>query len=213
MKKRRILLALSLVLLAGAAYVLGWSTLFTVSAVEIKGTDTILPTGVIKGEKLARVEPRVVAGSLGKYDWIKSASVSRNWVTGKISITIVERTPIAIYNNMAIDASGKSFINRQRNISSLPKIQAPSVGSAIIAAAFFGQLPTDISAHVKLLKVGSGDTFIMEVATETGTLELRWGRSDENALKAAVYKALLQQQENKKLKRVDVSAPHAPIVK
>jgi cell division septal protein FtsQ len=213
MKKRRLVIIVSALMVGGAAYILGWSTLFTVSAVEIKGTDVALPSGVVKGEKLARVEPRIVARVFEKNDWVKSATVSRNWITGKVSITITERTPIAIYNNLAIDAQGASFMIRNKDVAQLPKIQAPNVDSAIIAAAFFRQLPTDIAAQVRMVKAHSGDTFFLELVTKSGNLELRWGRSEENALKAKVYRALLLQPENKNLKRVDVSAPHAPIVK
>jgi hypothetical protein len=44
-------------------------------------------------------------------------------------------------------------------------------------------------------------------------LEIRWGNDDENELKLKVYKALISLPENASIKRVDVSAPHAPIVK
>ena len=95
----------------------------------------------------------------------------------------------------------------------MPRIQAPSVDSAIIAAAFFRQLPVEISSQITVLKVHSADTFIMQIQANSRSIELRWGRSEENALKAKVYKALLLQPENSALKRIDVSAPHAPIVK
>ncbi|MFZ4107599.1 MAG: cell division protein FtsQ/DivIB [Candidatus Planktophila sp.] len=213
MKRRRLYLLGAVFILSGAAYILGWSSLFTVSDIEIQGTGIYLPINIEKGEKLARVEPRVVASSYEKYDFIERADVSRNWINGKVRITITERTPIAIYNNMAIDASGKSFIVRGQDVSQLPKIQAPTVDSAIIAAAFFRQLPADISSQVTVLKVHSGQTFIMQMKANSGTLELRWGRGEENLLKAKVYKALLLQPENSAVKRIDVSAPHAPIVK
>jgi len=53
MKNKR-LLALAIAIIVGlASYALGWSTLFTVSSVEIKGTDQFLPQSVKVGEKLA----------------------------------------------------------------------------------------------------------------------------------------------------------------
>ena len=58
---RRLIILVSTLLLAAAAYVLGWSTLFTVSAIEINGSTTTLNSGIVKGQKLARVEPRAVA--------------------------------------------------------------------------------------------------------------------------------------------------------
>jgi hypothetical protein len=40
-----------------------------------------------------------------------------------------------------------------------------------------------------------------------------WGANEETALKIEVISALLALEENKKVRRIDVSAPHAPIVK
>jgi hypothetical protein len=53
----------------------------------------------------------------------------------------------------------------------------------------------------------------LEVDIEGRNVEVRWGLATDNELKAKVYKALLAQPENAKLKRMDLSAPHAPIVK
>jgi hypothetical protein len=44
-------------------------------------------------------------------------------------------------------------------------------------------------------------------------LEIRWGIDGDNELKLKVYKALIALPENASIKRVDVSAPNAPIVK
>ena len=75
MKKKRLIALLAILLLAAASYVLGWSTLFTVSSVEIKGTANYLPITVKVGEKLARVEPRAVAAIYENYDFIRDAKV------------------------------------------------------------------------------------------------------------------------------------------
>ena len=119
MKKKRLIALLAIVLLTAASYVLGWSTLFTVSSVQIQGTGIYLPITVKTGEKLARVEPRAVAASYEKYDFIQDAKVSRNWLTGKVTITITARTPIAIYNNQAIDARLKFSdpLRQSKNLS------------------------------------------------------------------------------------------------
>jgi hypothetical protein len=44
-------------------------------------------------------------------------------------------------------------------------------------------------------------------------LTLRFGNADEIDLKIKVFKALVALEENKKVSMIDVSAPHAPIVK
>lgn len=78
MKNKRLIALAAVIILGLASYGLGWSTLFTVSSVEVKGTDQFLPQNVTIGEKLARVEPRAVAASYEKFAFVHDAQVSRN---------------------------------------------------------------------------------------------------------------------------------------
>jgi len=213
MKKRRVFLALAILIFAATAYVLGWSTFFTVSAVEIKGTSATMSSSVEVGEKLARVEPRAVAAEFERFSWIKSAQVTRNWINGKVTITLTERVPVAIYNDRAIDAEGVSFPAPIKNLENLPRIQSATIESAIAASTFFVELPKDIADIVRLIKVRSGESYVLEIIDGAKSLEVIWGQNEENALKAKVYKALLAQPENSKIHRLDLTAPHAPIVK
>jgi len=213
MKKRRLVIALTLIVFALAAYALGWSNLLTVSSVEIKGTGTFLSTTIKPGEKLARIEPRAVAKEYEKLDWVQRAEVSRNWINGKITITITERLPIAIFNNRAIDKDGVSFAITNQSTKGLPRIQAPSIDSAIAAAAFFSALPQEIASSVQLVKVGNGEMYTLQMQATGHVIEVVWGSSQDNALKSTVYKALIARAENSKIHQLDLSAPHAPIVK
>jgi cell division protein FtsQ len=213
MKNRR-LIALGTAIIVGlAAYALGWSTLFTVSSVEVKGTDQFLPQNVKVGEKLARVEPRAVAAAYESFAFVQDAQVSRNWISGKVTISITTRTPVAIFNNQAIDDSGKAFVVKGNLPPALPQIQAGNIEIAIAAVDFMTSLPDEIRSGLKILKVRSTGAYVLEVDVEGRKVEVRWGFSTDNELKAKVYKALLAQPENAKLKRMDLSAPHAPIVK
>jgi len=215
MKNRPVLLLTGALLFTAAAYTLGWSTLFTVSSVEIKGTNSIVPTGIKLGQRLARVQPRATASEFERLDWVRSAVVSRNWINGKVIITLTERLPIAIYNDRAIDSDGFSFILRGQDTTGLAHIQAPHVESAITAAVFFSVLPPEIAEKVVLVKVRSGDNYVLEINQGKGSqiVELLWGKNVENLLKAKVYRALIAQPENVSVKRIDISAPRTPIVK
>ena len=213
MKKRRLVVALTLIVFALAAYALGWSNLLTVRSIEIKGTSAYLSTTIKPGERLARIEPRAVAKEFENLDWVQSAEVSRNWINGKVTITITERLPIAIFNNRAIDKDGVSFALTNQNIKGLPHIQAPSIESAITAAAFFSLLPQDIASAVQFVKVGTGDLYTLQLQAGAHVIEVVWGSNQDNALKATVYKALIARSENSKIQQIDLSAPHAPIVK
>ena len=213
MKNRR-LIALGTAIIVGlASYALGWSTLFTVSSVAVKGSDQFLPQNVKVGEKLARVEPRAVAAAYESFAFVQDAQVSRNWISGKVTISITTRTPVAIFNNQAIDDSGKAFVVKGNLPAALPQIQASNVEIAVTAVEFMTSLPDEIRSGLKILKVRSTGAYVMDVDVEGRKVEVRWGFATDNELKAKVYKALLAQPENAKLKRMDLSAPHAPIVK
>jgi hypothetical protein len=95
----------------------------------------------------------------------------------------------------------------------LPQIQASNVEIAVTAVEFMTSLPDEIRSNLKILKVRSTGAYVMDVDVEGRKVEVRWGFATDNELKAKVYKALLAQPENAKLKRMDLSAPHAPIVK
>ena len=212
--KKKPLIALATAIIVGlASYALGWSTLFTVSSVEIKGTNQFLPQNVKVGEKLARVEPRAVASTYENFAFVQDAQVSRNWISGKVTISITTRTPVAIFNNQAIDASGKAFMVKGDLPAALPQIQAGNIEIAVRAVEFMTSLPDEIRSDLKILKVRSTGAYVLEVDVEGRKVEVRWGLATDNELKAKVYKALLAQPENAKLKRMDLSAPHAPIVK
>ena len=213
MKKQRLFIALGVLIFATAGYILGWSSLFTVSSVEIKGSTTLMRSTIVPGEKLARVEPRKVAAGFEKNLWIKKADVSRNWISGKVTITLTKRIPIALYNDQAIDADGVSFPTPTDSVTGLPRIAAPTTESAVEAAAFFMGLPAEIAETVVLVKVRSGQAYVVQIVDGKKSIELLWGQEGESALKVKVYKALIAQPENSKIFRIDLTAPHAPIVK
>ena len=210
---RRLALFSSLALLTIATYILGWSSFFTVSSVEITGTKTQLSSGISTGEKLARIEPRAIAAKFETLDWVAEAKVSRNWINGKVSIEITERTPVAIFNNIVFDSDGNSFVLRGTPSSPLVQIQASDLVAAKKAVTFFSSLPVDLKSALMVVKVRSSGSLVLEVNNAGKNLEIRWGDDSDNELKLKVYKALIALPENASIKRVDVSAPHAPIVK
>jgi len=210
---RRFIVLISAVVLAAATYVLGYSSFFTVSSVEVVGSKNQVNPGITIGEKLARVEPREIASKLENLDWVASASISRNWINGKVTVELTERTPVAIFNNLVIDSMGKSFILRNEPTKPLVEIQAGDLEAAVSAVTFFTSLPEELNSTLKVVKVRSTGAFVLEIDNGGKNLEIRWGTNSDNELKIKVYKALLALPENASIKRVDVSAPHAPIVK
>jgi cell division septal protein FtsQ len=211
--KRKLIALSAVAVLAGATYVLGYSTLFTVSSVEVIGSNKPITTGITKGERLARVEPRAISTKIEMLDWVKSADVSRNWINGKVVISLTPRTPIAIYKDQVIDSSGSSFVPQGEPPQGLIEIHAASIEDAAKAVAFFTELPEELNSSLTVVKVRATGALVLLVENNGKKVELRWGTDSDNELKTKVYKALIALPENADIKRVDVSAPHAPIVK
>ena len=211
--KRKLIALAAIAVLAGSTYLLGYSSFFTVSSIEVTGSDRFVSTGITKGEKLARVEPRAIATKLERLDWIQSAQVSRNWINGKVVIEITQRTPIAIFKNQVIDSSGSSFVPQGATPVGLVEIQARGIEEATKAVKFFTELPEELKSSLSVVKVRATGALVFIVENKGKNLEVRWGSNSENELKLKVYNALIALPENADIKRVDVSAPHAPIVK
>jgi len=211
--KRKLIAAGVVAVIAGATYLLGYSSFFTVSSVEVIGSTKAINTGIIKGQKLARVEPRAVATRLEKLNWIESVDISRNWINGKVVVELNQRTPIATFKNQVIDSTGTSFVPQGAQPEGLIEIQAGSTEDATKAVNFFTQLPEELKSSLTVVKVRVSGAFVLITENNGKKLEIRWGTDSENELKLKVYKALIALPENAEIKRVDVSAPHAPIVK
>ena len=199
-------------MIAGATYALGYSTLFTVSSVEIIGSRLNINPGVIKGEKLARIQPKVIATKFENMTWVKKAEVSRDWISGKVTVRILERTPVALYNGKAFDVEGKSFQLQNGKTSDLIQIQAIDATSALKAVDLLNSLDSQLSQTLKSIKVQNSGSLELQLAQGDRILEVKWGINSENELKTRVYQRILALPENKKITKIDLSAPHAPIV-
>ncbi|CAB4646017.1 unannotated protein [freshwater metagenome] len=212
MRRRFTLVALPILMIAGATYALGYSTLFTVSSVEIIGSRSNVNPGVIKGEKLARIQPKVIATKFENLAWVKKAEVSRDWISGKVTVRILERTPVALYNGKAFDVEGKSFQLQNANRSDLIQIQAIDATSALKAVDLINSLDSQLSQTLKSIKVQNSGSLDLQLAQGERILEVKWGINSENELKTRVYQRILALPENNKITKIDLSAPHAPIV-
>jgi cell division septal protein FtsQ len=212
MKRRFTFIALPILLIIGATYALGYSSLFTVSSVEIIGAQSTVNPGVVKGEKLARIQPRVIATKFEDLAWVKKAEVSRDWISGKVTIRILERTPVALFNGKAFDAEGNSFQLQSGNSSGLVQIQANDAALALKAVDLLSSLDPQLIQTLQLIKVQGSGSIDLQLALGERKIEVKWGINSENELKTRVYRAVLALPENKKVTRIDVSAPHAPIV-
>ena len=215
-----------LVLIFGAgSYLLGWTSVFSVRSVSISGAPTLesevavsRALQITKGDKLARLDPRALSNRMKTFDWIENSKVSRNWISGKISISIKTRTPIALYSEpgkpqVALDASGKTFATPSDVASGLPRVSASSVEGVLAAIKLFTELPKSFSEKIERMSAVRVDNFLIYGEFSGQQLRIIWGDGADTDLKVEVINSLIAREENKNLRMIDVSAPHAPIVK
>ena len=213
-------LVISVFIFAGLVYLLAWSSVFTVKEITVSGAptkvskDLVLKTSeIVVGQKLARIEPRSAEHRIESLAWIKKISISRDWISGQVNLAITPRTPKAYYNGKTLDASGKIFELPGFDGGKLPQVSAPTPELGIEAVALFRDLPVDFRDQVTSLSAINEANFSLAINHKGRSLSVKWGANVENPLKVQVIQALLEQPENKRIKRVDLSAPHAPIVK
>ena len=213
------------VLIIVLAYFLGWSSIFSVKKVEIAGAPTAAVQVEIEkksqievGQQLARVNPQSVSRIIEKLSWIKEASISRDWLSGVVAIEITPREPLAFFNSdqvpgQTIDEEGQLFSLPGYKNPDLALISAKSPDSALKANELFTALPENFRRSITSMMATSSNTFTLNSTLEGRDIRIRWGDSQEMALKISVINSLLNLPENKQIKLIDVVAPHAPIVK
>jgi cell division septal protein FtsQ len=213
------------VLIIVLAYFLGWSSIFSVKKVEIAGAPTTAVQAEIEmksqievGQQLARVNPQSVSRKIEKLSWIKEASISRDWLSGVVAIEITPREPLAFFNSdqvpgQTIDEEGQLFSLPGYKNPDLALISAKSPDSALKANEIFTALPENFRRSITSMMATSSNTFTLNSTLEGRDIRIRWGDSRDMELKISVINSLLNLPENKKIKLIDVVAPHAPIVK
>jgi len=219
----------------GSAYLLGWSSLLSVSQVSVSGSSAVnlvlseLSKNGIEpkiGDQLARVDVRSIKKTLGQLDWISNSDVSRNWFDKKLSIVVQERVAIAktiSAQNFSLNFDSKGFIFTPTSPkqlvaqSALPSVtsQSPNNGDLTSIAALLEQIPADLRyllSDLESISITKSSFILMDTRHNSSTLRINWGGATDIGQKSKVLAALLKLPENKGIKQVDLSQPDSPIV-
>lgn len=233
--RRLFILLLAITLISGSSYLLGWSSVFTVSKITVEGTSSRaeifrkLSSDSIElavGSKLARIETRAIKRSIGMLEWIDEVNVSRDWLGKSINVSVREKKAVAkaitTKNGLInFDASGEIFkpisASQQSIQERLPLVITEGNDSAQLAsvASLLAQMPTqmaDLILNLKSISVANSGYIQMETKVNELPLLIDWGLVSDIDLKIEVLNALLKLPENKRIKRVDLSQPELPIV-
>ncbi|CAB4779552.1 unannotated protein [freshwater metagenome] len=217
-------LLVAAIVLGCLAYVLGWSSLLTVQDVKVFGAPNEksaialkVQSSIVSGQKLARLEPRVITQKLQKIDWIENVKVSRNWINRKVEIRITARLPIASLGSRFIDINGKIFSLESAPSRTLPVLKSSTPEAAKFAISLLVALPSEIRSELRGLEaLNQNSATLILHNSRTGrprTFAVIWGDENSMDFKVKVYKALIALPENRNISEIDLSAPHAPIVK
>lgn len=218
---RRVLAWLTtLAVVAGLAWVVGWSHLLGVRHVEVSGVTGAEATavgdlvGVPTGTPLARVDTGAVASRVRERVTVAEVSVHRSWPS-TLTVEVVPRTAALVVKNPqgrleVVDAEAVAFREVDTAPAGVPLVTATgekgTTREALRSAlALLDALPQDLSRDVRAMTISSADLVTFTLGTRT----VVWGSGEESPRKVAILRALL----TTKAKVIDVSAPDTPVTR
>ncbi|HSE09767.1 MAG TPA: FtsQ-type POTRA domain-containing protein [Nocardioidaceae bacterium] len=216
---RGVVVALAvLALLAGAGWLVFFSSALTVEAVEVKGVD-VLGSGEVRrvaevpmGKPLATAPLEAIAARVESLAPVKAVDVTRSW-PDTVRIAVLEREAVAVVERdgavRGLDEEGILFRSYPRVPAGLPvvRISAATRTEALAEAAqVIDALPGDLAARVDHLVVETVDSITLQLRNGR---TIFWGSAADSDNKAAVLAVLLEQ----KASLYDVSVPAQPTIK
>jgi len=235
-------LVLSIVILALATYILGWSQIFTVEKIIIDSKDKKIvkdvmdkiskqPAVVEIGQPLARVDRREIATRLREMLWVENIKLERRLLSGELHISIIARDPIGrLIPRDSTNVESIGFIDQDLESFYLP---TEAVARAL-AAGEWSEMPeisiqndsrelrSDIAQLIKTLqgkslkveRVNAKDQISIstKLVNQGRRLDISWGSVKDLELKIEIMNRLLELKANKSVKNLNLSNPTSPIV-
>jgi cell division protein FtsQ len=234
--KTRLLLLLAGVALIGIVYLVGWSSLLSVSSVSIETKD---PKNVVLiesqlqrsgqvievGQPLARINTRAIERALKDQPWIGAVLLERDWIGGSVLLTVEERIPTLRFESFGRDRASltRGFLTSKGEIFQLPgdlgndyqdlpllTVETEVETDRISAVSLFEAV--DPVLPVTALRVTRISTLISENEVADRSIQVVWGELVEIESKLLVVRKLLDLKENRNATRIDVTNPELPIV-
>jgi predicted DNA-binding protein len=201
------------------------------------------PAVVKLGDQIARVDRREIANRLRQFAWVENVELDRNLINGKLLIKIISRTPIARLTSttspqsVSIGFMGEDldyfYLPRQaidQAISSgdkswqqIPELTLPAGSSdgadnQLKAAArelieLFNQELAPRGFELTRINARDNASFITSANYSRRNIEISWGNVNDLGLKVEVLERLLAQDENKKVRKINLIDPLKPTVR
>ena len=209
------------VALAGTVAVLWllfFSSVFAVSAVEVDGNSVLTArqvretAAVPMGQPLASVDLGAVAARVRRLTAVRSVDVSRSWPDA-VRIDVQERQSVAVVRRDGVlhglAADGVLFRRFASRPGNLPLVRSGShtrADALAEAAKVVRALPAGLAAQVAHVDVRTIDDISLRLRDGR---EVLWGSADGSADKAKVLAVLLQHKAH----FYDVTVPSRPAIR
>jgi cell division protein FtsQ len=224
--RRRLILAVTipllvLVLIVGAIWAVGFSSLLAVTTVQIQGvkaggTNSLTEktveevANVPSGVPLARLDVTAVQQRVAGIRQLESARVTRQW-PHTVRVSVTERTAVfALKQNgsyLLVDRNGVGY-QTVSSVTALPLVSAGGTKTQLLQAlgTVVAALPPSLQKRVSTIKAPTRDS--IQLKLKNGDVVF-WGSEEQSDLKAQVTVDLLKRKGT----HYDVSAPGNPAVR
>ncbi|MDQ1617006.1 MAG: cell division protein FtsQ [Actinomycetota bacterium] len=202
-------------IVAGAGWVVLFSSVLGVRTVDVTGTHRLSPAHVravariVRGTPLARIDEDAITRRLMQLRTVRAVTISRQWPS-TVQIEVQERVPAAVRADggsfTLVDRSGVGFATVAHKPKRLPVVRTTErAGPAAVRVALdaLDALPPRVRHQV--LRVGVASPHAVRMVLTRHRVVV-WGDGEGSARKAAVLAVLL----HRKARVYDVSAPDAP---
>lgn len=201
---RRVLLGagLTLTLLVGLGWLVGFSSVLGVRSVLVSGTRQLSPAqieaaaAVRPGSPLSRLDTAAIRARVAKLPEVRTVTVHTSYPS-TVLIQVTERVAVGYRATPTgaglVDADNVQFRIESRPPAGLPQLATARPGQAEQAAAMAtvaGALPPELARKVSLISAASTETVTLRLFD--GRLVF-WGGTDRGADKARLMTALLRQ--------------------
>lgn len=140
-----------------------------------------------------------------------------------MQITIIERTPVAVFKDVARSGEPRYLASDGFEFSSPKKfndlaeisLSEKSPGERRLIANFVSQLSPELVGSLLGLEISAGNEVKMQISHGKKSISVNWGSGNsaaDIAVKSKVLMGLLALPENKKIAEVDLTIANSPIV-
>jgi len=213
---RRLIIAgaTATLVVAGAVYATGWTSVMGVNSIEVRGAtvtsaDQLVQTaGILEGTPMMRVDVRAATARLADLPQLASVDVVREWPR-TVVLSVTEREAVAAKKADGgwdlVDANGIAFVVSAKRPKDLPAIQPSSdeLTNTAMTNALAGMSP---EIRSKVAKVSADSPVSITLLLRKSGAVVQWGSPDGSQEKSDVLAVLLSTDAG----WYDVSNPNTP---